>query len=37
MKYNVPTFRKKSEVNDLRAKSRCYEGLGAKNDWKFRS
>ena len=34
--YNMPTFKKKSEVNDPRVKSRRYEVLGPKNDWKFR-
>ena len=33
----MPTFRKKSEVNNSRVKSGCYEDLGFKTHWKFRS
>ncbi|SPE56591.1 hypothetical protein SBV1_2460010 [Verrucomicrobia bacterium] len=33
----MPTFSKKSEVNDSRIKSNCYEDLGPKNHWKFRT
>ena len=35
-KYNMPTFKEKSEVDDARVKSRHYDDLGLKTGWNFR-
>src|SRR5713101_1057274 len=36
MQYNVPTFRKKSKVDEPCVKSGCYEDSGPKKCWNFR-
>ena len=36
-KYNMPTFKEKSEVDDARVKSRHYDDLGLKTGWNFRN